>query len=79
MGPRRARILLLALIALHVAAILFYRWRGKRLVRAMVTGHSIDYPAGTPGLVKAGLARLALCLALAGGVTGWVASGVPGL
>jgi cytochrome b len=71
--------LLLALIALHVAAILFYRWRGKRLVRAMVTGHSIDYPAGTTGLVEVAPARLALCLALAGGLTGWVASGVPGL
>jgi cytochrome b len=71
--------LLLALIALHVAAILFYRWRGKRLVRAMVTGRSIDYPAGTEGLVAAGSARLALCLLAAGGVTWWVAQGVPGL
>lgn len=71
--------LLLALIALHVAAILFYRWRGQRLVRAMVTGRSLDYPAGTPGLVAAGPARLVLCLVIAGGVTGWVANGVPGL
>jgi cytochrome b len=70
---------LLALIALHVAAIFYYRWRGQKLVRAMVTGRSRDYPAGTPGLVAAGPARLALCLAIAGGVTSWVASGVPGL
>jgi cytochrome b len=70
---------LLGLIALHVAAILYYRWRGRRLVRAMVTGRSHDHPAGTPGLVRAGPARLALCLAMAGGVTWWVASGVPGL
>lgn len=71
--------LLLAVIALHVAAILFYRWRGKRLVRAMVTGSSLDYPAGTEGMVAVGPARLALCLAIAGGVSWWVANGVPGL
>lgn len=70
---------LLALIALHVAAIFFYRMRGKRLVRAMVTGKSLDYPAGTKGMVKARPARLALSLALAGGVTWWVGQGVPGL
>ena len=67
------------LIVLHVAAIVYYRWRGRRLVRAMVTGHSLDYPAGTQGMVAAGPARLALCLTIAGGVTWWVASGVPGL
>jgi cytochrome b len=67
------------LIALHVAAILFYRWRGQRLVRAMVTGKSLDYPEGTEGLVAAAPARLALCLGIASGITWWVASGVPGL
>jgi cytochrome b len=71
--------ILLALIALHVAAILFYRWRGKRLVRAMVTGRSRDYPAGTGPMVPAGAGRLLLCLAVAGAVTGWVGQGVPGV
>jgi cytochrome b len=71
--------LLLALIALHVAAILFYRSRGKRLVRAMVTGRSLDYPAETEGMVAAGPARLAVCVALAGAATWWVGQGVPGL
>ena len=70
---------LLGFIVLHVAAILFYRWRGKRLVRAMVSGRSQDYPGGTEGLVPAGPSRLLLCLALAGVVTAWIASGVPGL
>lgn len=70
---------LLALIAVHVAAILFYRWRGKRLVRAMVTGKSNDYPGGTAGMVAAGPARLAISLAVAAGVTWWIANGVPGL
>ena len=29
---------LLALIALHVAAVIYYHWRGKDLVRPMITG-----------------------------------------
>nr|WP_314447107.1 cytochrome b/b6 domain-containing protein [uncultured Sphingomonas sp.] len=71
--------ILLALIALHIAAILFYRLRGRRLVRAMVTGRSVDYPGGTQGLVPAGPGRLALCLGVAAGMTWWAAQGVPGL
>lgn len=70
---------LLAVIALHVAAILFYRWRGKRLVRAMVTGTSSDYPPGTKGVVRAAPGRLALSLAVAAAITWWIANGVPGL
>lgn len=70
---------LLGFIALHVAAILFYRWRGKRLVRAMVTGRSRDVPAGTEGLKAAPVWRLVLALLLAGGITSWIANGVPGL
>lgn len=70
---------LLGLIALHVAAIFYYRWRGQRLVRAMVTGKSVDYPPGTPGLVRAGPGRLALCLAIAAAITWWIGQGVPGL
>lgn len=70
---------LLGFILLHVAAIVLYRLRGKRLVRAMVTGRSGDYPAGTEGLVEAGPARLLLCLVIAGGISWWIASGVPGL
>jgi cytochrome b len=70
--------ILLALIALHVAAIAFYRLRGKRLVQAMVTGRSRNYPAATEALIGARPGRLALCLAVAGGVTWWVGQGVPG-
>lgn len=71
--------ILQALVALHLAAILFYRWRGKRLVRAMLTGKSVDYAVETDGMTPAGPARLFLCLAVAGGVTWWIANGVPGL
>lgn len=70
---------LLALIALHVVAILFYRIRGKRLVRAMVTGKSLHVPPGTAGLESAGPVRLLVSLVLSAGVTWWVANGVPGL
>lgn len=70
---------LLAFIVLHVVAILFYRWRGKRLVSAMVTGRSRDLPAGCEGLKAAPAWRLVLALLLAGGITWWVANGVPGL
>ena len=70
---------LLALIALHVAAIVYYRWMGRHLVGAMVTGRSRDYPPGTHGLVRAGPGRLALCLAIAAAATWWIAKGVPGL
>lgn len=38
--------LLLALVALHLAAIAFYRFaRGQRLVRAMISGRKDDQPA----------------------------------
>jgi cytochrome b len=70
---------LLGLIGLHVVAILVYRLRGKRLVRAMVTGKSHDYSAGTEGMVAAPASRLVVSLIIAGAVTAWIISGVPGL
>lgn len=66
-------------ILLHVAAIVFYRLRGQKLVGAMVSGKSRQVPEGAPALVVAGPGRLLLCLAIAGAITGWVASGAPGL
>lgn len=70
---------LLGFIALHVAAIVYYRWRGQRLVRAMVTGRSDQLRRGSAGMVAAPLPRLLLCVAIAGGITAWVAGGVQGL
>lgn len=69
---------LLAAIALHVAAILYYRLRGKRLLGPMIRG-TARLPAGTEAMVAAPVWRLLLCLAVAGGITGWIGSGVPGL
>lgn len=37
----------LALAVVHVAAVLFYLWRGRNLVRAMLSGDA-DFPPGTP-------------------------------
>lgn len=69
--------LLLALIVLHVGAILFYRFfRGKRLTSAMITGRaSLDAPAQPmqPGKWWVAL----LCLAIAFGITRWVIAGAP--
>jgi len=69
--------LILALIALHVAAILFYSVaRGKRLTLPMITGRAqVDTPAQPmqPGKWWAAL----LCLAIALGITRWVIAGAP--
>lgn len=69
--------LLLALIALHIGAILYYRlFRGRQLTRAMITGHGyLDAPAQPlqPGKWWAALG----CLAIAFGITRWVIAGAP--
>jgi cytochrome b len=69
--------LLLSLVALHIAAILVYKWRGKNLVTPMITGDKPlppDVPAtqDTPAtralaaVVLAGCAALALWVARLG-------------
>lgn len=61
----------LALVALHVAAVAVYAWRGRNLVAPMVHGDKI-LPAGTPGSDDARAMRLrALVLALASAVAVW--------
>ena len=67
---------LLGFIALHVAAILYYRLRGKRLVGAMLRG-TTRLPAGTQPLVAAPPSRLAVALLVAGGFTWWIVAGAP--
>jgi len=68
---------LLALIALHVAAIIFYRLvLGKKLVGPMITGRAKLPAAAEP--VKAGKGWLAIvCLVIALGVTRWIVAGAP--
>jgi len=67
---------LLGFIILHVAAILYYRLRGKHLLRAMVRG-TATLPAGTEPLVRAKPIRLLLALLVAGAVTLWIVFGAP--
>lgn len=66
--------ILIALVALHLVAIVAYAHRGKRLVPAMVHGDK-DLPAGAPASADgAGTRMLALVLALAAlALAGWVA------
>ncbi len=55
--------LLLALVALHIAAIVVYRLRGKNLVTPMITGDKPlppDVPASTDTLATRGLAVVVL-------------------
>ena len=67
---------LLVLIGLHVAAILFYRLRGKNLMTPMVTGRAEVEPGMEPMKPGKWWAAL-LCLVVAIGVTRWVIAGAP--
>lgn len=65
---------LLALVALHVAAIVVYRLRGKNLVKPMITGDKTlgaDVPPSSDTLANRGLA-LVLVVAWAA-VAAWIA------
>ena len=63
--------IILALVALHVAAVALYAWRGRNLVGPMLHGDKA-LPAGTPASDDAVSTRLrALVLALASAVTVW--------
>ena len=67
----------LALVALHIAAILFYRVvRGKRLTKAMITGKAAVAPGS--GTMRPGKWWVALlCLGVALGIPRWVIAGLP--
>ena len=66
--------LLLALVALHVAAIVVYRWRGQNLVRPMLSGDKPLPPDVAPSTDSAATRGVALVLVLAvGAVAVWIA------
>lgn len=67
---------LLALIVLHVAAIIFYRLRGKSLAAAMITGRADADPTLPPMRPARWWAAL-LCLVVALAVARWVVAGAP--
>ena len=68
---------LLALIVIHIAAILFYRLLlGRKLTRAMVTGRAVLEPDIQP--MRPGRSWVAVaCLLAALAVTRWIAAGAP--
>ncbi len=67
---------ILALIILHVGAIIFYRLRGRKLTKAMFTGRASIDPGAQP--MRRGKWWVALiCLAIGIGVTRWVIAGAP--
>jgi cytochrome b len=64
------------LIGLHVAAIVFYRLRGKKLTKPMITGKAELAPGTEP--MRPGKWWVALiCLAVAIGIVRWVVAGAP--
>jgi len=66
----------LSLVVLHIAAILFYRLRGRPLTKAMITGKAQLDSATAP--MRAGKWWAALiCLAAGIGVTRWIIAGMP--
>lgn len=68
--------LLAGLIALHVAAIVYYRLRGQPLIRRMITGRG-RLEVGSETLRPGKWWVALLCLGIAIGVTRWVIAGVP--
>ena len=67
---------LLALIGLHIAAILYYRFKGKKLVSPMITGKGEVEPGVQPMRPGKGWVAI-LCLIVAIGITRWVIAGAP--
>ena len=67
---------LLALIGLHIAAILYYRFKGKKLVSPMITGKGEVEPGVQPMRPGKGWVAI-LCLIVAIGITRWIIAGAP--
>ena len=67
---------ILGLIILHVAAIIFYRLRGRPLTKAMITGKAKVDPGSQP--MRRGKWWVALvCLGVGIGITRWIIAGAP--
>jgi cytochrome b len=67
---------ILALVVLHLAAIIFYRMRGKSLIKPMITGRvRANTEAASMRPAKWWVALI--CLAVGIGITRWVIAGAP--
>ena len=69
---------IVGLVALHIAAIIFYRLRGKHLTKPMITGRAELDPGAEP--MRPGKWWVAvICLAVSIGIVRWVIAGAPPL
>ncbi len=67
---------ILGLIAMHIAAIVYCRWKGQSLTKPMITGRALLDPGTEP--MRPGKWWVALiCLAVGISVTRWVIAGAP--
>jgi cytochrome b len=67
---------IVGLVALHLAAIIYYRLRGQRLTRPMITGKA-ELPPGTEPMRPAKWWVAIACLAVAIAISRWVVAGAP--
>ena len=67
---------MLALVALHLLAILYYRLRGRKLTLPMVTGRA-ELPDGTEPMRPGKWWMALICLGIAMGSTRWIIAGAP--
>lgn len=67
---------ILALIALHVAAIIFYRLRGRRLTKPMITGRAV-LDRGTQPMRPGKWWVALICLAVSIAMVRWIIAGAP--
>ena len=70
--------LLLALVGLHILAVLYYTVVRKHgLIRAMITGRDAGVDPGNGALVPAPLWKLALAVTVAAALAFWITKGAP--
>lgn len=67
---------IVGLIVLHVAAIIFYRLRGRKLTLSMITGRAALGPGVQPMRPGKWWAAL-ICLAVAIAIVRWIVAGAP--
>jgi len=69
--------LLLLFSALHLAAIAFYRLRGRNLILPMVTGTDRELDPVAEPLKPAGMVRFVLAAVIAAALAWWIGKGAP--
>lgn len=68
--------IILGLIVVHVAAIVFYRLRGRHLTKAMITGRAM-VASGTEPMRPGKWWAAVICFAIGIGITRWIIAGAP--